>query len=71
MVISSAIKGAMRDKAITSAELARRMGCTPQHVSDLLSGKRRWNETTLMKACDALELQLAFVSADSKQKTAS
>ncbi|KLU61467.1 helix-turn-helix protein [Peptococcaceae bacterium CEB3] len=71
MVISDAIKNVLNRRGMTSAELARRMGCTRQHVSDLLADKRRWNETTLMKACEALGVELALVDADAQQRTAS
>jgi len=57
---SEKIKEALSKGPLTSAELAKRMGYTPQYVSDLLLSKRRWNETTMSKACEALGLKLSL-----------
>lgn len=60
MNFSEKIKAKLKQDSLSSAELAKRMGYTPQYVSDLLSGKRRWNEDTMSKACDVLGFELSF-----------
>lgn len=61
MNISEAIKQAMKQKGVNITELAKQMGYSVQYISDILSGDRRWNETTLTKACRALGMRLEFV----------
>jgi transcriptional regulator with XRE-family HTH domain len=60
MKISEKIKQALVNEGLSSADFARSIGYTPQYVSDLLSGKRRWNETTITKACDVLGMEIVF-----------
>lgn len=43
------------------ADLARRTGYSPQHIHNLLKGEKRWNEESLKKVCDALELEIKVV----------
>lgn len=40
------------------------MNYTPQYIHDLLVGKRRWNETTMTKTCEALGIIMKFESID-------
>ncbi len=43
---------------ITQAELALRMGCARSQLSHLLSGRRRWNEDSIDRFCEALGITL-------------
>ncbi len=58
MSMSEAIGKVLKQRDISPSDLARMTGYTPQYVIDLLKGSRRWNETTLTKACDALGLKI-------------
>jgi len=44
---------------ITQVELAERMGCAQPHLSNLLSGRRRWNEDWIDRFCEALGITLS------------
>ena len=48
----------------TPSGLAREMGYSPQYVLDLLAGHRRWNETTMGKACEVLGIRVKFVDLE-------
>jgi len=58
MSMSEAIGKVLKQRDISPSDLARMTGYTPQYVIDLLKGNRRWNETTLTAACDALGLKI-------------
>lgn len=58
---SATVKEKLKQVPMSSAGLAREMGYTPQYLSDLLSGERRWNEVTMSKACEALDMELVVV----------
>lgn len=57
---SKIVKEALNQKGWTITQLAKEMGYCVQHVSDLLSGERRWNETTMSRACEVLGIQVVF-----------
>ncbi|HEY4429522.1 helix-turn-helix domain-containing protein [Paenibacillus sp. RS8] len=61
MNISNRIKHVLIDQNLTPSDLARKTGYTPQYIIDVLKGNRRWNETTIEKACDALGLEFELV----------
>lgn len=61
MSLSKAIKRAMDAKGVSPSDVAKQTGYTPQYLHSLLDGSRRWNETTLTKACDALELEIKLI----------
>lgn len=65
MNFSMKIKEILTLKGLSSAELAKGMEYTPQYVSDLLLGKRRWNETTITKACKYLGFEFILLSKNS------
>jgi len=60
MNFSKTVKEILKQRNMTITELAGQMGYCTQYVSDLLSGRRRWNETTMDKACEALDIQVVF-----------
>lgn len=67
MNFTEAVKTAMDISGVTKADLARSMGCSDQHVGDLLKGERRWNEDTITKACGALGIQVTFEQKEEEQ----
>lgn len=54
----------LKERGIKPAALAKQCGLTPQYMYDLLRGRRRWNEKTMNKVCQALNLQLEIKPAD-------
>lgn len=56
----------MAELKIKPIILARKMGYSPQYISHLLTGRKRWNETTMDKVCQILGLSIHF-STDSPQ----
>ncbi|MGF7046340.1 plasmid maintenance system antidote protein VapI [Paenibacillus sp. DS2015] len=58
--MSDTIKKVLKEKNLNPSDLARMIGYTPQYVHNLLDGNRRWNETTIDKACTALGLGIEF-----------
>ncbi|ETT32167.1 helix-turn-helix transcriptional regulator [Paenibacillus sp. FSL R5-808] len=61
MCISESIRKTLTKKKLSPSDLARMTGYTPQYMHNLLDGNRRWNETTIQKTCDALDLELKLV----------
>lgn len=57
---SEVVKKVAASKGIKNKELARMTGYSSQHISDLLSGERRWNEDSINKVCTALDLKIKF-----------
>lgn len=54
------VKAAMKSKEVTKSDLAKMIGCSYQHIHDLLSGRRRWNEDSIERVCSALGINIAF-----------
>ncbi|HHY27180.1 MAG TPA: helix-turn-helix transcriptional regulator [Desulfitobacterium dehalogenans] len=67
MNFSDQVKSTLNHLGVSPAELARKMGYTPQYISDLLSEKRRWNEDTMAKACQALGIKIAFIELERRE----
>ncbi|MED5050596.1 helix-turn-helix transcriptional regulator [Anoxybacillus rupiensis] len=68
MNFSQTVKSILKTKDLTPSALARMTGYTPQYMHDLLSGKRRWNETTINKTCEALGIEILIVSKEKKEE---
>ncbi len=62
MNFSKAVSDQLYIRKMTISELANGMGYSVAHISDLLAGNRRWNETTIDKACEILGIEIKFVS---------
>ncbi|MCF2719246.1 helix-turn-helix transcriptional regulator [Paenibacillus sp. UKAQ_18] len=62
MNFSNTITKILNQRGLSPSDLSRMTGYSPQYVIDILKGNRRWNETTLSKACEALELEIRLVS---------
>ncbi|NMP10591.1 helix-turn-helix domain-containing protein [Paenibacillus polymyxa] len=61
MKVSEQMRPLINEKGLNPSDLAHLVGCSPQYMHNLLNGSRRWNETTLRKACDALGLEIKLV----------
>jgi len=66
MNFSEAVKTAMSKSKLKPSELARQTGYSAQHIYDLLSGDRRWNEDSINKVCEALELKIEIRSEEAE-----
>lgn len=64
MNFSEVVKNALAVKGIKNSELARSTGYSPQYISDLISGDRRWNEESINKVCEVLEIKVTFEQKD-------
>ncbi|MDB5053257.1 MAG: hypothetical protein JWM44_1307 [Bacilli bacterium] len=60
MNISESIKKVLNERNMTPSDLARMTGYTPQYMHEILSGKKRWNETTIVKTCGVLGLEVTI-----------
>lgn len=58
MGFSEKVKVVLAEKEMNPSELARQIGYSPQYVHDLLKGEKRWNEETISKVCNALDLEI-------------
>ena len=58
MNFGSAVKKRMAELGVKVPELARETGYTTRYIYELLSGEARWNETTINKACKALDMTI-------------
>lgn len=61
MSFNQIVKQRMEELDIRPSELARKSGYSPQYIGDLLSGDRRWNETTMNKISEVLGIKMEFV----------
>ncbi|MDT8901879.1 helix-turn-helix domain-containing protein [Anaeroselena agilis] len=64
MNFTKVVKTRMKELDINITALAGRMGYSINYISDLLKGDRRWNETTMAKACEVLKLEARFVPSE-------
>ncbi len=64
MNFTGIVKYQMQERGITPAGLASKMGFTVQYIYKLLQGKKRWNETTMTRACEALGIEIEFAQKD-------
>ncbi len=68
MNFSSVVKDALAQKKMKNVELARLTGYSPQYMSDLISGERRWNEETIDKVCIVLNIDIKYEVAEEPEK---
>lgn len=60
MEFSKVVKEVLANRGIKNSDLAKMTSYSPQYISDLLSGERRWNETSINRVCAALEMTINF-----------
>ncbi len=44
---------------LTKSKIARAMGITPQHLSNLIGGKNEWRLSQIERLCEVLDISLA------------
>ncbi len=60
MHFNEAVQARMNELGIRGVDLARKTGYSQQYISDLLTGRKRWNETTMTRICQALGIKVEF-----------
>lgn len=62
MKFSRVVREKLRENDVSVAVFASKLGFSYQYVYDLLNGRggRRWNEDSMNKACEILDLELSF-----------
>jgi transcriptional regulator with XRE-family HTH domain len=66
---SEEIKKIMDEKNLTIAQVAAKTGYSWQYISDLLKGKRRWNEETMSKVSEVVGLKILFKPKQNLERT--
>ncbi|RAV18853.1 helix-turn-helix domain-containing protein [Paenibacillus contaminans] len=64
MNFTGAVEKAMHEAGISKSALAKGSQYTYQHISDLLAGKRRWNEDSINRVSAALGLEIEVKRKD-------
>jgi transcriptional regulator with XRE-family HTH domain len=57
-MVSERIKKELKKQKKTQTWLSEQMGISFQYLHGLLKGKRRWNESTIIKAEKALNIKI-------------
>lgn len=60
MNLSARVKMILEDRGMKAIELAKSTGYSAAHISDLLSGERRWNQDSIDRVCDVLGIEISF-----------
>ncbi|QGP93431.1 hypothetical protein MGLY_28390 [Neomoorella glycerini] len=55
-------KERMGERGLRPCDLARLTGYSQQYISDLISGRRRWNETAIKNVYGVLGLKLRVIT---------
>ncbi|MFF2014977.1 helix-turn-helix domain-containing protein [Paenibacillus sp. NPDC058177] len=63
MDFTQAVNKWIKENDSNPTEVARLMNYSPQYIINILNGDRRWNETTIKKACEVLGLRVFVVNA--------
>lgn len=66
--ITEAVKFAMAEQDINISELANLTGFSTTYISKLLRAEKRWNETTLLKTLQVLNLEIEIKPAPKGRK---
>lgn len=59
-IFADSIDYERRCQDLTISELAAKSNVPISYLSKLLKGNRRWNDETIIKVCNALELEVEF-----------
>lgn len=68
--VSEEIWGAMRAKGVSKADLAKKLGCSKSHVTQILNGRRNMTLRSLADICFHLGLQPSFLMRSADESTA-
>ncbi|MED3735885.1 helix-turn-helix domain-containing protein [Virgibacillus pantothenticus] len=60
MNFSDEVKKILEQREMRYVDLARMTGYSAQYISDLIAGKRRWNEDAINKVCLALDIKILY-----------
>lgn len=58
MNFSRAMNQTINKLGLRKSDVAKATGYSHQHISDLLSGERRWNEDSINRVCEALGISI-------------
>ncbi len=61
MNFSKIVVSRLFELQMTRIELAEKTGISTSYIAQLLKGKKRWNEDTIVKICNVLKLEIKFV----------
>lgn len=61
------IRKALIDREMTQAELAKQSGMSPQHMNDMLTGRRKIKIYDLVKMADVLNVSLDSLCPSKEQ----
>lgn len=64
------IRKQMIEKDMKQEELARRIGKSPQYLSDMLTGRKKINLAVLISIADVLDVSLDSLCPSEKQQAA-
>ena len=54
------VKGELEKTNMTMTQLAKEVGTSPQYISSLLRGDKRWNDTYKQKVSDILGICIEY-----------
>ena len=57
---SEVVKSQLTLKKINCSQLAKLVNLSIPYVHDLLKGNRRWNESNMLKVCEALGIDIVY-----------
>lgn len=57
---SEVVKRKLKDKNLSVTQLSKSVNLSIPYMYDLLKGKRRWNEPTMIKVSDVLDILIVF-----------
>jgi transcriptional regulator with XRE-family HTH domain len=58
------VRVALAQKDMNMTQLAKETGYSLMHISDLIKGNRRWNETSIQRVCDVLGIEIHYSLKD-------
>ena len=64
---SEAVLVVMDKLKLKKTDIAKLTGYSNQHVGHLLNGERRWNEESIKKFCDALDIEVTYGLKDGEE----
>lgn len=54
------VRDKLGESGMTRSEFARKMEFSPKHIYDLLARRRKWNELSIKKASDILDIKIKY-----------
>jgi transcriptional regulator with XRE-family HTH domain len=69
MNFSATVKAALEQRGMKQKDLADQVGYSYQYISELISGKKRWNEVAIDNVCRALNLSVNFTLNEEEEES--